>query len=105
MIIGMQPRPTCQAVSASGESGIATCAVTVPKAKRMAAPSAEGRNGILEWLVGRSAPAGQYTNWEVGEPNQWLGSNEDGLMMWGYGPVWNDGTQNTPMGYFVEIGV
>ena len=46
-----------------------------------------------------------YRDWEVGEPNQWLGTNEDGLLMWSYGPVWNDGTQNTPMGYFVEIGV
>jgi VCBS repeat-containing protein len=62
--------------------------------------------GTVFWngLSDGGAPAGQYTNWEVGEPNQWLGSNEDGLLMWWYGPVWNDGTQNTPMGYFVEIG-
>ena len=63
--------------------------------------------GTVFWngLSDGGAPAGQYTNWEVGEPNQWLGTNEDGLLMWSYGPVWNDGTQNTPVGYFVKIGV
>jgi len=47
----------------------------------------------------------RYTHWEVGEPNQWRGGEEDALLMWNYGPVWNDGTVNTQMGYFVEIGL
>ena len=56
-------------------------------------------------LADGSAPMDRYTHWEVGEPNQWLGTEEDALLMWYYGPVWNDGTVNTQMGYFVEIGL
>lgn len=70
--------------------------------------------GTVFWngLADGSAPAGQYENWEVGEPNEfWRNLNppvaldEDYLHMWGYAPVWNDIYATAQFGYFVEIGV
>ena len=62
-------------------------------------------------LADGSAPAGQYENWAVGEPNEfWRNQNpevaldEDYLHMWSTGE-WNDIYATAGFGYFVEIGV
>jgi len=70
--------------------------------------------GTVFWngLSDGSAPANQYTNWEVGEPNEfWLhltppiALDEDYLHMWATG-TWNDIYASAPQfGYFVEIGI
>jgi VCBS repeat-containing protein len=70
--------------------------------------------GTVFWngLSDGSAPAGQYENWAVGEPNEyWLhlnppvNANEDYLHMWSFAPEWNDIYSTAGFGYFVEIGV
>jgi VCBS repeat-containing protein len=69
--------------------------------------------GTVFWngLADGSAPAGQYENWAVGEPNEfWRNQNpevaldEDYLHMWSTGE-WNDIYATAGFGYFVEIGV
>jgi VCBS repeat-containing protein len=69
--------------------------------------------GSVFWngLADGSAPAGQYTNWATGEPNEfWRNLNpsqpfdEDYLHMWPDGQ-WNDIYATATFGYFVEIGV
>jgi hypothetical protein len=69
--------------------------------------------GSVFWngLADGSAPAGQYTNWATGEPNEfWRNLNppvaldEDYLHMWSDGQ-WNDIYATATFGYFVEIGV
>jgi VCBS repeat-containing protein len=69
--------------------------------------------GTVFWngLADGSAPAGQYENWAVGEPNEfWLhlnppvAANEDYLQMFPSG-AWNDIYATALQGYFVEIGV
>jgi Lectin C-type domain len=69
--------------------------------------------GTVFWngLADGSAPAGQYQNWAVGEPNEfWLHlnppvlANEDYLQMFPSG-AWNDIYATALQGYFVEIGV
>ena len=70
--------------------------------------------GTVFWngLSDGSAPAGQYTNWVAGEPNEfWLHQNppiqlnEDFLHMWDFAPEWNDIYASATFGYFVEIGI
>jgi VCBS repeat-containing protein len=69
--------------------------------------------GTVFWngLADGSAPAGQYVNWAVGEPNEFwqhlnppVNLNEDYLHMWSTGE-WNDIYASALFGYFVEIGV
>jgi VCBS repeat-containing protein len=66
--------------------------------------------GTIFWngLADGSAPAGQYENWAVGEPNEFWGGldpfAEDYLHMWGSGE-WNDIYATALLGYFVETGV
>jgi VCBS repeat-containing protein len=69
--------------------------------------------GTVFWngLSNGSAPPGQFTNWNTGEPNEfWLNLNppqnfpEDYLHMWPDG-TWNDIYNTAQFGYFVELGV
>ena len=63
--------------------------------------------GTVFWngLADGSAPAGQYTNWSVGEPNGiWNGIEEDHFHMMANSDKWNDASGYwSTMGYFVEI--
>jgi Ca2+-binding RTX toxin-like protein len=66
--------------------------------------------GVWKWETGPEAgivfftngpaPAGQYANWQLGEPN---GNDEDFVEMYGSG-YWNDLPGWRDVGYFVEYG-
>ena len=97
-------------LSASEQSAVESLLAGAPSTYCWMGGSDSAVEGEWRWLDGTqfwqgdaagSAVGGQYTNWDAGEPNNFLTGDEDGLTIVQANGGWNDYPETSPLNCYI----